>query len=148
MSPGEKSVTQTIAQKRAKHALNMVCGADGNSGFMKKSVKSQKKLNSYIAGFGPMILMNGFGQACAFYLSSKEKEHQDVYKAVAAWLSSSGRPFDGNQDLMNAIVNSNVSTYRLAQTEAMAYLDWLKKFSKAFLKSEEDTSNEKNGEGN
>ncbi len=139
---------KTIAQLRAGHALGIVCGTKDNPGFKGKSVASQKKLNSYIAGFGPMILMNGFGQACAFYLSSKEKEHQDVYKAMGEWLARRERPYEGQQDLMQAIVDNGASTYRLAQAEALAYLDWLKKFGKAFLNGEDKRNEEGVGDDN
>lgn len=137
---------KTIAQLRAGHALVVVCGNKENPGFKEKSAASQKKINSYIAGFGPMILMNGFGQACAFYLSSKEKEHQEVYKAVAEWLARPGRPHEGQQDLIQAIVDNDAATYRLAQAETLAYLDWLKKLAKAFLKGEDKKDEE--GKGN
>ncbi len=139
---------QTVAQKRAKHALNIVCGVGDKPGFKGKSATSQKKINSYIAGFGPMILMNGFGQACAFYLANNEEEHQDVYDAIAQWLTSSDRPYAGERDLMQAIVNSDVTSYRLAQTEALAYLDWLKKFAKAFLKDEKESNEEGESDAN
>lgn len=133
---------QTIAQQRAKHALGIVCGTDDKGGFKGKPPASQKKLNSYIAGFGPMILMNGFGQACAFYLANNEEEHRDVYDAIAQWLARPGRPYEDKTDLMQAIVDNDVATYRLAQAEALAYLDWLKKFAKAFLKNEKESDKE------
>lgn len=139
---------QTIAQQRAKHALKIVCGVGDEPGFKDESAASQKKLNSYIAGFGPMILMNGFGQACAFYLANNEEEHQDVYEVIAQWLTRPDRPYAGEKDLMQAIVNSDVTTYRLAQAEALAYLDWLKKFAKAFLNNEKESSNEGEDDAN
>ncbi len=136
---------KTIGQLRAGDALAIVCGTgEKKEGFKQNSAESQKKLNSYIAGFGPMILMNGLGQACAFYLAAKEKEHQDVYKAIEKWLTKPDRPYKNKTDLMEAIVDGDAATYRLAQAEALAYLDWLKKFAKAFLK--EDVKSDAEGE--
>ncbi|MBL1260108.1 MAG: type III-B CRISPR module-associated protein Cmr5 [Thiotrichaceae bacterium] len=135
---------QTIAQQRAKHALQVVCGAKEykEKSFCEYKRDEQKKLNSYIANLGPMILMNGLGQAAAFYRSNNNKEHKEVYEALADWLSQPGRPYAGSKDLMNAITSSSAAEYRLAQMEALAYLDWLKKFGKAFLIREEDSAPE------
>lgn len=85
-----------------------------------------------------MILMSGFGQACAFYLS-KGGTMKLVYGALESWLTSTGRPYDlygRDRNLMKAITQCDAARYRLAQIEALAYLDWLKKFARAFLKDE------------
>ena len=122
---------QTVAQMRAKHALGRITSYQTEE-------DKQKRFNSYIASFGPMILMSGFGQACAFYVANKKTEHKEVLDAVEDWLKKEGRPFHGQDDnIIQCITNCDSSTYRLAQIETLAYLDWLKKFGKAFLKSEE-----------
>jgi CRISPR-associated protein Cmr5 len=117
---------QTIAQQRAKHALaqieTMIAQDDGH-------------LQAHIAGFPAMILMSGFGQACAFYFS-KGGTMRLAYNALENWLTLANRPYSGKNSLMQAIVGNDARRYRLAQAEALAYLDWLKKFAKAFLKSE------------
>ncbi len=125
----------TIAQKRAKHALDSITAYQAKT---TGKDDEQKRFNSYVASFGPMILMNGFGQACAFYIANKKSEHRDVLKAVEEWLKKEGRPFHGQQGhIVQCITNCDKHIYRMAQIEALAYLDWLKKFAKAFLKSEE-----------
>ena len=122
---------QILAQERAKHALKKI------TAYENKSQDEQKLFNSYVASFGPMILMNGFGQACAFYMANKKSEHKDVLNAVEEWLKKEGRPFHGKEGhIVQCITECDMSRYRLAQVEALAYLDWLKKFSKAFLNSE------------
>lgn len=126
---------QTVAQMRAKHALGRITSYQT---VYQTEEDKQKRFNSYTASFGPMILMSGFGQACAFYVANKKTEHKDVLDAVEAWLQEKGRPFHGqNGNIIACITSSDSSTYRLAQIETLAYLDWLKKFGKAFLKSEE-----------
>jgi CRISPR-associated protein Cmr5 len=123
---------QTLAQQRAKHALEKI------TGYQSRPDDAQKRFNSYVASLGPMILMNGFGQACAFYIANEKSEHKDVLQAVEEWLKKKGRPFhEREEDIIRCITNGDERTYRLARLEALAYLDWLKKFAKAFLKSEE-----------
>lgn len=122
---------QTIAQLRAKHALAQI-----------ETMKTQDDghLSAHIAGFPAMILMSGFGQACAFFLS-KGGTRKLAYHALDNWLTSPDRPYASTRNgLMHAITGNDAAKYRLAQAEALAYLDWLKKFAKAFLKSEEDNS--------
>lgn len=122
----------TIAQQRAKHALGQI------TAYSSKSKEEQEKYNSYVASFGPMILMSGFGQACAFYIANKKTEHKDVLGAVTDWLKLEGRPFHERKGhIVECITNCDKHIYRLAQVEALEYLDWLKKFAKAFLKSKE-----------
>lgn len=130
---------QAIAQQRAKHALEKI------REYENESAKKQKKFSSYVSSFGPMILMNGFGQACAFYLANKKSEHQDVLKLLDDWLTEEGRPLSGQRNkshIVDRIVDINAHEYQLAQVEALAYLDWLKKFAKAFLKSDADDTEE------
>ncbi len=128
---------QTIAQKRAKDALEKIRAYEGESS------EKQKRINSYVSSFGPMILMNGFGQACAFYIANNKEEHLEVFKILEGWLKSDGQVFYGeHSSLMECITTCNASRYQLAQVEALAYLDWLKKFAKAFLKSDADDTEE------
>jgi CRISPR-associated protein Cmr5 len=77
-----------------------------------------------------MILMSGFGQTCAFYKSNKKDNHAEVLKVLEEWLK--------HGDLMDFITNSSAEQYQLAQVESLAYLNWLKKFAKAYLEGEGD----------
>ena len=127
--PKPQPSAQTISQLRAEHALARI-----------EAMKAQDDghLSAHIAGFPAMILMSGFGQACAFYLS-KGGTVKLAYDALEDWLTSAGRPYSGaagDCKLMTAITANDAARYRLAQAEALAYLDWLKKFAKAFLQSE------------
>lgn len=142
---------QTIAQQRAKHALSQIesyieklhakVETPQNKNLSDKekmalTFKLQGELLSYINSMGPMILMSGFGQTCAFYLSKKKDEHQSALAMVADWLESGDRIYANlpQKTLIDKIVVNDAITYQLAQIEALAYLDWLKKFAKAFLK--------------
>lgn len=117
---------QTIEQDRAKHALNAVKKWERE--MENDSESKPKELRSYIVGMPAMILMSGFGQTCAFY-KSKKGNHAEVLNVLEDWLD------DG--DLMEFITSSSAQAYQLAQAESLAYLNWLKKFAKAYLADEE-----------
>ena len=69
-----------------------------------------------------------------FFRSKGNKDGYDhLYRILADWLTSQGRPYAGQDDLMAAIVKSDFHIYRAAQAEAMQYMDWVKKFAKAYL---------------
>jgi len=84
-----------------------------------------------------MMLMSGFGQACAFYYA-KGGNHRQVFDALAEWLGPEHAAVFASTDLMNEITRADMRGYQLAQAEALAWLDWLKKFAAAHLAGEED----------
>ena len=127
---------QTIQQKRAQFALKKITDA-------KEDPKLNKKdFNSYAAGLPAMIHMSGLGQAAAFY-RSKSSEHVRLYNLLSEWLTRTGQPYGskskGDQkgqpydDLLTGITQENMHRYRLAQAEAQALMDWVKKFSSAYM---------------
>jgi len=111
---------QTIEQERAKHALAAVLKWIDDK-------KDQKELRTYVVGMPAMILMSGFGQTCAFY-KSKGDNHALVLDVLEDWLKKG--------DLMGLITQSSAQDYQLVQAESLAYLNWLKKFAKAYLKDD------------
>ena len=113
---------QTISQERAKHALAAV------KGWEDKSPSDQKELKSYVVSMPAMILMSGFGQTCAFY-KSKGKNHEVVLQALQDWLNKG--------DIISFITKASAQEYQLAEAESLEYLNWLKKFAKAYLKGDE-----------
>ena len=117
---------QTLQQQRAKHALTKV----------KELVPLNEgdKLKARASELPFMIHVNGLGQAAAFFKSKKEKDGYDkLFLILQSWLTESGRPFADKRDLMTAITTSDMHTYRLAQAEAIEYMDWVKKFASAYL---------------
>jgi len=83
--------------------------------------------------------MNSLGQACATLLaqakgeSSDKDAHKRLFDHLEDWLCGSDAPVGLNKPLMNALVQSDQATYFHAQSEALAYLVWLKKFAQAFI---------------
>lgn len=127
-------MTQTLEQRRAKHALDKINARKG---------QNYGNYVSYVSGLPATILMNGLGQACATLLSQKgTKGHKELYDDLQSWLCSNdaAAPYGipcpnehADTRLMDRITSSEASAYYRAQAEALAYLVWLKKLAKAFL---------------
>lgn len=117
---------QTIQQQRAQFALKEVRRAATQTNISKSEYKS------YASNLPAMIHINGLGQAAAFF-KSKQGTHLELYNLLSKWLIKSGQPYAGHDDLMQGIVKEDMNKYRLAQAEAQALMDWVKKFAKAYM---------------
>ena len=125
---------QTLQQQRAKHALEAVQKLQKELESMTRNDINGDKLKARASELPFMIHTNGLGQAAAFFKSKKDKDGYDhLYRILSSWLTSEGRPFAGQPDLMKAITSADMHLYRVAQAEAMHYMDWVKKFAKAYL---------------
>jgi len=150
----------TIGQKRAAHSLAAVRGLQGldcgqievytqQFASLEWLFKLQNvdigKFDSYVERLPATIVMNGLGQAMAFELAAArlgktvrkpdERAHELLYLIVESWLQECGICPKG-KDLMKTIVGSSQEEYVRAQYEALAYLDWLKMFTQAYLKED------------
>lgn len=118
---------QTIEQKRAQFALT----------WMKQQIAHPKEseIKSWASQFPLMIHTNGIGQACAFFKSRKNVEGARLlYSHLNDWLKGQFTDlYKGKTDLMDVIVACNQQQYRLLQAESLAYLQWVKQLSKAYL---------------
>jgi len=125
--------TQTLAQRRAAHALTRVQQHE------KTGKDSYGNYVSYVESLPAIIVMNGLGQACATLLARAEgdleRPHGLLYADLHSWLcrEDAAAPFPKATDLMQAITERDQSRYLHAQTEALAFLIWLKKFANAYL---------------
>jgi CRISPR-associated protein Cmr5 len=125
--------TQTLAQRRACHALRRI-QEHGKAGkhFYKNYVSCAESLPA-------TILMNGLGQACATLLAKAEgvleKPHGLLYVDLQLWLCGPdpAAPYRNGGNLMDAITRGDQTAYLRAEAEALAYLVWLKKFARAYL---------------
>ena len=120
-------MNQTEQQLRASHSHNEV------REIIKKHSKKTEEFKSYANAFAPMILMNGLGQASAFYLS-KDGMHKELYNLLSRWFTKEGRPYAGKENLMDGITQGDRQQYLLAQAEALLLLDWVKNFANAYVK--------------
>jgi CRISPR-associated protein Cmr5 len=129
-----KNVSQTIEQKRAAFALVEI------NAFLETHAgkkESQKEFRSYASALPAMIHMNGLGQAAAF-CRAKGETYGKLYDILSRWMIKAGQPFAGDSDLLAGVVARDMYTYRVAQAEALALMEWVKKFALAFMVEEED----------
>jgi CRISPR-associated protein Cmr5 len=134
--------TQTLEQKRAKHALDKIKSLRGGPG----------KYVAYVKAMPAAILMNGLGQALATERAAAKNDqaHRNLAAHVSEWLLSDEAHTkypnpdgmkvsnaDPSLTLLTRMVEGNQDAYLWAQAEAMAYVAWLKKFANAFLESPE-----------
>lgn len=132
---------QTLEQIRARDALNKIRSIQRNY-----PEHIQQKFVSYVESLPSAILTNGLGQAAATLLAQEKGNERDahylLYQALQDWLCRDDpegwAPYGGETDLMAAIVSHDRTTYLRAQAEALAWLEWLKKFAVAFFKKQED----------
>ncbi|MDQ3460562.1 MAG: type III-B CRISPR module-associated protein Cmr5 [Deinococcota bacterium] len=127
---------QTLAQRRAAHALGKIEGLQSKGGY--------GNYKSYVKALPANILMSGLGQAVATVRSRKGKRdgYGELYDHMATWLcgNDDDAPYRNYRqaDLLRAIVEHDQDRYIHAQAEAMAYLEWLRKFADAFLEGGEE----------
>jgi CRISPR-associated protein Cmr5 len=127
-----------MAQKRAKYALDKVLEVTKN-----KDEKAKKEFKSFSAGAPSMILQNGFGQTLAFWLAKgtdKNDKHIELFDIVKEWLSY--KEGDVNNTFVNPkdrkgliyeLSSMDQQAYLDAQREALALLEWVKRFASADL---------------
>jgi len=138
-----------LEQARAKNALDAVRKLEGHD------PATRKAYTSYAKSLPANILMNGLGQAVAMAMS-KAAAGEDgtsggdaaawraLVEHLEAWLLSrenAASPYAGTDKtepkpgltLMQCIIEGDQNAYLAAQAEALAYLEWLKKFANALL---------------
>ncbi len=138
----------TTEQSRAANALERIRAHDV------AGPASYGKYVSYVSALPAQIVMNGLGQALATQLATagrgaRERDpHYLLYADVATWLASQIAPWNGTAppQLIDQLINSDQKTYLRAQVEALAYLNWLKKFARAILQEKPADTNTEGAE--
>lgn len=126
------SAKQTLDQQRASDALAKIRGIAAAN-------KNDGMYVSYVSALPATIVMNGLGQALAIELAKANKDkpndsHRAIYQHVAGWLSRQVPNLSGDVDkFLDRLMKEDQATYVHAQAEAMAYLNWLKQFARAYL---------------
>ncbi len=129
--------------QRAKHALKKIEA-------LLEELQEGSKYLSYAKSLPAAILQNGLGQAMATLLAAsgenklKEDDHGKLYLDIQSWLCRNDEmaPYRNKKDLMQAITEGGQSSYIHAQAEAMAWLNWLKKFAVALLTDKKEKTKE------
>lgn len=144
-----------LDRRRAEHALQAVTDLTGQ-GALASGYKS------YVKGAPAMILTLGIGQALATFLARAGNEQDkgqggtpDAYRKLfdhaTDWLFSQEDPTGlyGSKEAITdrgarikAILALGQRDYLILQSEALAYLEWLKKFANALLVEQAETQEE------
>jgi CRISPR-associated protein Cmr5 len=132
-----KSLQRTLEQERAQRAW--ACVQEVTS----KPQEFKKKYGSLARKVPMLVLTNGLGQTLAF-LKAKGKndpadEHTVLFRHLSKWVLDQVAPgtSSGNDDLLQWVLRNDSAAYRRATTEALAFLNWLKRFAEAELPAEE-----------
>lgn len=119
-----KSQQQTLQQERAKHAWQKV--KDVEEGQLKE--EQRKEYSSLVRGLPAMIQHDGLAPALAFLKAKGKEHHKTAYAQLQSWMRLQ---MGFQDDLIEFLLDNNSLTYRQATTEALAYLNWLKRFTEA-----------------
>ena len=122
-------MSTTKEQQRSAFALQQI------QEYWKNGVKKEEA--NFIVGMPTMILTNGVGQSMAFLLSKKDEEKSGrVFAILKKWLVSEKIvPVSENADNMQFLKKFSdleQESYLRAQQEALAMLQWLKRYARAF----------------
>jgi CRISPR-associated protein Cmr5 len=124
------SQQKTLEQKRAKQAWDNVRNVKG------KSYESEYATIALRAS--SLIQTNGLGQTLAFLKAKgkgqEENAHEVFFKHISAWVTGQ---FGWSKDLLREILERDSADYRRATAEALAYLNWHKRFVEAYLERRE-----------
>ena len=126
---------RTSEQIRAENALARV------SELSAEGIEFRQLYRAYVDRLGPTIMMNGLGQALATERAAasagrnvRERAHRRLYDNLQGWLCrDDSNIYPDGGDLLQAITANDQSKYLLAQAEALAWLEWHKKFCRAEL---------------
>ncbi|MBW1737224.1 MAG: type III-B CRISPR module-associated protein Cmr5 [Deltaproteobacteria bacterium] len=133
--------TRTLGQKRANYALEKVLAIPENT---------KKDFKSFSAGAPSTILQNGFGQAMAYWLSKgtdknlkikKDDKHIVIFNMIREWLSYKNSDVNNNfikktsseTEFVKELSDLDQRRYLAAQREALALLEWVKRYANAGL---------------
>lgn len=134
--PQPSAPLRSMDQERAEFALKKILAILGGTDQSHKA-----EVRRYLNNLPALIRMNGLGQALAFFrMKGEGTAHDAIYRMVGVWLcdaSSKGRIFSEDADVLTSITQSDMAHYMAAQNEALALLQWLKKFAVALLPKED-----------
>ena len=98
----------------------------------------QAKYGSLARNLPTMIQVNGLAQTLAFLRAKGKNYHNQAFAHLSDWVCDRFNWTGG--DLLSKVIAADMDSqrYRLATTEALAFLQWLKRFAEAELVTEEE----------
>lgn len=93
-----------------------------------------KDVANFIVGTPTLVLENGLGQTLAFLLSKQKQEHTDICNILRDWLGREIQTLQttDNFTFLQQLAGLDQHKYLHAQQEALALLQWLKRYARAF----------------
>jgi CRISPR-associated protein Cmr5 len=125
---------QTKEQRRSAFALKQVEAAFG--------IPVNKETANFVVGVPTMVLANGLGQTLAFLLSKQKDQHIKAFEVIQLWLEQEIPALHAPSKIgfLNKFAGLDQDGYLNAQQEALALLQWLKRYVRAFEKEDKETS--------
>ncbi len=125
---------KTIEQERAAQAWEDV--ADVSAG-------QRKEYRSRVLSAAALIQTNGLAQMLAFLRTKKGADNQ-LADQLSSWVKDQlypDKPTRPADDLDKILRDHNSDTLRLATREALAYLQWLRRFAQSQILIEDSSAN-------
>lgn len=97
---------------------------------IKTSPETKEEYRQELQQLPSRILVSGLGQTLAFY-ASKGGVHKSIGNQLAHFLSDG--KYTDTILFLNQIMGMKASDYRQATRQALAYGEWLKRYSKALI---------------
>jgi CRISPR-associated protein Cmr5 len=114
-------------QDRASSAMKAVASCKDRRG------EKLKEYRQELQQLPSMILTSGLGQTLAFY-ASKGGIHEEIGGQLAVFLTQNhAQKASKTVDLLNLLMTGSAAHYRKITREALAYAEWLKRYSKALI---------------
>lgn len=117
---------QTKEQQRSAFALQKV-----QTVFC---IPVSKDVANFVVGVPTLVLENGLGQTLAFLLSKQKTEHTNICDILRDWLGQEIQALQtkDNFSFLQKLAVLEQHSYLRAQQEALALLQWLKRYARAF----------------
>jgi CRISPR-associated protein Cmr5 len=125
-----KTNPRDLDRSRAEFAWNSVSSVKKN-----QPENHQKKYGSLARKMPTLIQVNGLAQTMAF-LRAGEAYHIQMVNHLSTWFCARFHWNIDNFDLLQKILNMDSQQYRLVTSEALAFLQWIKRFAEADLGEE------------
>jgi CRISPR-associated protein Cmr5 len=117
---------KTKEQERAAQAWKDVSGV--------KTKTFEGLYGGWVKKLPALILTNGLGQALAFLLAKGKRQEaaKTLYDHLSKWIMAEVAQVQGVK-LLDWLIKHDSAQYRRATTEALAFVNWLKRFAEAEL---------------
>jgi CRISPR-associated protein Cmr5 len=131
--PTSQSNHRDLDRSRASAAWNNIQAV--------KSLPFQAKYGSLARKMPTLIQVNGLGQTLAFLKAkeSNDDRHKRMFDHLSDWVCGRLPANTGTttEHLLKRVLNMDSQTYRFATAEALAFLQWIKRFAEAELGTED-----------